>query len=172
MTTKHTSHWLIDAALFAGLIAAFFLDLTGLELHQWLGAGIGVIAIYHLVAHWQWVAAVTGRFFGKTSNKSRSYYLLNLSILAGFFTITLTGLVISSWLDLSLSNSESWLTIHILASIGTPILVTLKIVLHWRWIAAVTVKFLARRPPRPPGRRRSHLPHLAVGRSAGPSSSR
>ena len=101
MTTKPTSHWLIDAALFAGLIAAFFLDLTGLELHQWLGVGIGVIAIYHLVAHWQWVAAVTGRFFGKTSNKSRSYYLINLSILAGFFTITFTGLIISSWLDLS-----------------------------------------------------------------------
>ena len=140
MPTKHTSHWLIDAALFTGLIAAFFLDLTGLELHQWIGVGIGVIATYHLLAHWQWVAAVTNRFFGKTSNKSRSYYLINLSILAGFFIITFTGLVISSWLDLTLSNSESWLTIHILASIGTLILVTLKIVLHWRWIAAVTRK--------------------------------
>ena len=104
MNTKHTSHWLIDAALFTGLIAAFFLDLTGLELHQWLGAGIGVIALYHLVAHWQWVAAVTNRFFGRTSNKSRSYYLLNLAILAGFFIITFTGLVISSWLDLTLNQ--------------------------------------------------------------------
>jgi len=140
MNTKHTSHWLIDAALFTGLIAAFFLDLTGLELHQWLGAGIGVIATYHLLVHWQWVAAVTNRFFGKTSTRSRSYYLLNLAILAGFFTITFSGLVISSWLDLTLNNMESWLTIHILASISTLILVTLKIVLHWRWIAAVTRK--------------------------------
>jgi hypothetical protein len=140
MNTKPTSHWLIDAALFTGLITAFFLDLTGLQLHQWLGAGIGAIALYHLLAHWQWVAAVTNRFFGRTSNKSRSYYLLNLAILAGFFTITLTGLAISSWLNLTLSNSESWLTIHILASIGTLILVTLKIVLHWRWIASVTRK--------------------------------
>ena len=140
MNTKHTSHWLIDAALFTGLIAAFFLDLTGLELHQWLGAGIGVIATYHLLVHWQWVAAVTNRFFGKTSTRSRSYYLLNLTILAGFFIITVTGLVISSWLDLTLNNMESWLTIHILASISTLILVTLKIVLHWRWIASVTRK--------------------------------
>ena len=57
-----------------------------------------------------------------------------------------TGLVISSWLDLSLSNSESWLTIHILASIGTLILVTLKIVLHWRLIAAVTRKVFRSSP--------------------------
>jgi hypothetical protein len=146
MPTKHTSHWLIDAALFTGLIAAFFLDLTGLELHQWIGVGIAVIATYHLLAHWQWVTAVTNRFFGKTSNKSRGYYLINLSILAGFFIITLTGLVISSWLDLTLSNMESWLTIHILASIGTLILVTLKIVLHWRWIAVVTRKVFSPSP--------------------------
>ncbi len=146
MPTKHTSHWLIDAALFTGLIAAFFLELTGLELHQWIGVGIGVIATYHLLAHWQWVAAVTGRFFGKTSARSRSYYLLNLSILAGFLAITFTGLIISSWLDLTLTNLESWLTIHILASIGTLILVTLKIVLHWRWIAAVTRKVFSPSP--------------------------
>ena len=148
MSTKHTHNWLIDATLFIGLIAAFFLDLTGLELHQWIGAGIGAIALYHLVVHWQWVTAVTGRFLGKTSNRSRGYYLINLSILAGFLIITFTGLIISSWLDLSLSNLESWLTIHILASIGTLILVTLKIVLHWRWIAAVTRKVF-NPPPAP-----------------------
>lgn len=146
MNTKHTSNWLIDAALFLGLIAAFFLDLTGLALHQWIGVGIGAIALYHLVVHWQWVSAVTGRFFGKTTPRSRSYYLINLSILAGFFIITFTGLVISSWLHLSLSNPESWLRIHILASIGTLILVTFKIVLHWRWIAAVTRKIFSPSP--------------------------
>jgi hypothetical protein len=148
MNTKHTHNWLIDATLFTGLIAAFFLDLTGLELHQWLGVGIGAIALYHLLDHWQWITAVTSRFFGKTSNRSRGYYLVNLSILAGFLIITFTGLIISSWLDLSLSNPESWLTIHILASIGTLILVTLKIVLHWRWIAVVTRKVF-NPPPAP-----------------------
>jgi hypothetical protein len=56
---------------------------------------------------------------------------------------------------------EPWLTIHILASIGTLILATLKIVLHWGWIAAVTHKVFtaptapavrpAPLPPAPPG---------------------
>jgi hypothetical protein len=44
--------------------------------------------------------------------------------------VLFTPLLISFWLDLTLSNLESWLTIHILASIGTLILVTLKIVPH------------------------------------------
>ena len=61
MHSKHTSHWLIDAVLFTGLIAAFFLDLTGLELHQWIGISGGALALYHLLAHWQWVGAVTER---------------------------------------------------------------------------------------------------------------
>jgi len=143
MPAKHSSNWLIDAALFTGLIVAFFLDLTGIELHQWIGVSIGAIALYHLIAHWQWITAVTTRFFGKTTPKNRTYYLINLSILTGFFVITVTGLIISSWLNLPLSNSESWLTIHILASIGTLILVTLKIVLHWRWIAAVARKLFS-----------------------------
>jgi len=148
MHSKHTSHWLIDAVLFAGLIAAFFLDLTGLELHQWIGISGGALALYHLLAHWQWVGAVTERFFGRTSNKARLYYLINAALLAGFLSINLTGLIISSWLNLPLSNTEPWLTIHILASIGTLILVTLKIVLHWRWIAA-TIRKVFSPPPAP-----------------------
>ncbi len=49
-------------------------------------------------------------------------------------TAIITPLLICPWLGLTLSNFESWLTIHILASIGTLILVTLKIVPHWNFI--------------------------------------
>ena len=92
MHSKHTSHWLIDAVLFAGLIAAFFLDLTGLELHQWIGISGGALALYHLLAHWQWVGAVTERFFGRTSNKARLYYLINAALLANPPSTTMTTL--------------------------------------------------------------------------------
>ncbi|HSQ16931.1 MAG TPA: DUF4405 domain-containing protein, partial [Anaerolineales bacterium] len=109
------------------------------------------LALYHLLAHWQWIGAVTEHFFGRTPNKSRLYYLINAALLAGFLGITLTGLIISSWLDLTLSNTEPWLTIHILASIGTLILVTIKIVLHWRWIAVTTRKVFSP-PPAPAAR--------------------
>jgi hypothetical protein len=161
MSTKHTHNWLIDAALFIGLIAAFFLDFTGIELHQWIGVAGGALATYHLLAHWSWVKAVTGRFFGKTARRSRLYYLLDSTLLIGFLSLTFTGLVISSWLDLSLTNADSWLTIHIFASIGTLILATLKIVLHWRWIAAVNRKLFTA-PPVPMSRPVAAAPAPAV----------
>jgi hypothetical protein len=142
MSTQQTSKWLVDAALFAGLIAAFFLDLTGLELHQWIGVITGAIALYHLVSHWDWLTALAKRFLLRASNRSRLYYLLDTAILLGFAVLTFTGLVLSSWLHLTLSNSDSWLTIHILASISALILTTIKIVLHWRWVASATRKVI------------------------------
>jgi hypothetical protein len=138
MNKDQNSKWLVDIALFAGFMLAFFPDLTGLELHQWTGLAAGGLASYHLVAHWTWVSNVTQRFFGKTSSRSRLYYLIDVAIFAGFFTISLTGLVISSWLNLTLAHHELWLHLHIQVSILTLILVVAKTGLHWRWIVATT----------------------------------
>ncbi len=45
MNKKQIHYWWIDAFLLAVFIAAFFLNLTGLELHQWIGivGGIGIL---------------------------------------------------------------------------------------------------------------------------------
>jgi hypothetical protein len=66
-TNKQKHHWLIDAALFAGFLLSFWLELTGVALHQRLGVAIGVVTGYHLFTHWSWVKSVTNRFFRQTS---------------------------------------------------------------------------------------------------------
>ena len=55
-TQKH--NWWIDAALFGAFLLTFFLDLTGLALHQWLGVAAGALALYQLARHWTWMRAV------------------------------------------------------------------------------------------------------------------
>jgi hypothetical protein len=45
-----------------------------------------------------------------------------------------TGLVISTWLDLSLTSYAVWRNVHVLASVATLALMVGKIGLHWRWI--------------------------------------
>ncbi|MCL5999025.1 MAG: DUF4405 domain-containing protein [Chloroflexi bacterium] len=147
MNTKQLSKWLVDAALFTGFIAAFFLDVTGLDLHQWIGIAAGTIATYHFITHWNWVSAVTRRFFGQMSNKSRLYYLIDAAILLGFFTIVGTGLVISTWLNLAVASAGAWQTVHIVASIVTLLITVLKIGLHWRWIVTVAKGFFSRPAP-------------------------
>ena len=75
--TSHQTHWLIDLGLLAGYLLSFYLDLTGVNLHQWLGVGVTVLALIHLILHWDWVTAVVNRFFGKTCGRSRIYLLLD-----------------------------------------------------------------------------------------------
>jgi hypothetical protein len=141
-TNKPKRNWLIDAALFIGLLLSFWLELTGVALHQWLGVAITVGAGYHLFAHWAWVKSVTARFFRQTSGQARLYYVIDAAVLIGLATITVTGLVISTWLDLALANFAAWKTLHVIASIGTLPAVVVKIGLHWRWIVSTARRYI------------------------------
>jgi hypothetical protein len=64
--------------------------------------------------------------------------LIDAALLAGIAVIIFTGLVISTWLNLSLRNFTGWLSVHITASIVTLCVVVLKLALHWRWIVSTT----------------------------------
>lgn len=152
MQKTQKSRWLVDAILFSGFIAAFFLNLTGLAVHQWLGLAVFAMAIYHLFDHDAWVNSVTGRFFGKLAARSRLYYLLDAALMVGLAAITATGLVISSWLNLTIASYEAWLVVHITASIATLLVTVVKLALHWRWIVLTTKSIFFRQStlkPRP-----------------------
>jgi hypothetical protein len=137
MRTTPRKKWIIDAILLANFLVAFMLDLTGVALHQWLGVSAAALIGYHLLIHWDWVKAVSQRFLGQTSDRSRLYYLLDVSLLAGFGAISLSGLFISTWLNLPLENFALWRGLHVAVSISTLILLLAKIALHWRWIVDV-----------------------------------
>jgi hypothetical protein len=143
-TNRQKSNWVLDALLFTGFLVSFALDLTGMWLHQWIGVFGGLLAVYHIALHWDWVTAVTTRFFGKTSGQARTYYLLDASIMLGFYLILVTGLVISTWLDLPLTNYVSVKDFHVTTSVATLALVVLKIGLHGRWIVRVARQFGSR----------------------------
>lgn len=134
---KQKTNWLLDAALFGGFIGALWLELTGVELHQWLGIAVAAVAGWHLWKHWTWVKAVSGRLFGNANGRSRTYYLVDAGLAAGFTAITVTGVVISTWLDLALAGYAAWHAVHVVASVATLALLTVKIGLHWRWIMDV-----------------------------------
>ena len=137
MQNKPKTNWIIAAVLFGGFLLALCLDMTGLPVHQWLGLAVGALAGYHLAAHRHWVVAVTNRFSGRTSRQARTFYVIDAGLALGFAAILLTGLVISTWLDLALTSYAAWRAAHVVASILTLALVVLKIGLHWRWIAGV-----------------------------------
>ena len=144
MNTKQKTNWWVDLVIFTGFITTFFLDLTGVAAHQWIGILCGGLAAYHLFLHRNWVGAVSERFFAKTSGQARIYYILDALLLLGFIIIGVTGLAISTWLNLSLVNFTTWLIVHITVSIATLVTLLLKLALHWRWIVHTTRKMWAK----------------------------
>ncbi|MBA4384322.1 MAG: hypothetical protein C0410_06270 [Anaerolinea sp.] len=136
-------NWLLDVTILLGFLVSFFLNLTGLAVHQWLGVAVFLAIVMHLVNHWSWVKCVFSKFFKKTSTRSRAYAMIDGLLLYGFVMIIETGLVISTWFNLNLANYEVWLDIHIYSSISTLILAVLKVGLHWRWIAKTASKLFS-----------------------------
>lgn len=137
---QQTSNWWIDALMFAGYLLCFYLDLTGVIGHQWLGVGIGVLMVLHTWLHWDWVHAVSSHLLKGTNGKNRWYFLIDVLLLFGFIVILETGVVISTWLNLNLPNYPAWLDIHLYASYITLVLLVLKVGLHWRWVVNTTAR--------------------------------
>lgn len=146
---KTKTNWILDVVLFFAFVIAFWLDLTGLSVHQWLGVTIGAVIGLHMILHWKWIKNVTARFFGRTSNQAKLYYVIDAALLLGLVLITITGLVISSWLNLPLENYLSWRVVHVDVSIFTLAVVVAKIGLHWRWIVKTARKHFIIRVPQP-----------------------
>ena len=145
-TNNHKTRWWIDAVLLAVFFVSFILDLTGVGLHQWLGIAVGLLAGYHLLAHWTWVKSVSQRL-ARTSGQAQAYYLVDASLLLGFTGILVSGLVISTWLDLALDNFSAWRALHVAVSVVTLGLVCLKIALHWRWITSIARRYVFQPAP-------------------------
>lgn len=137
-------NWWIDAILFLGFILAFWLDLTGLSIHQWGGLFICVLALYHLLRHWKWVLNVLQRFFAPNLGGQRIRFLLDFLLLCGLEFILLTGFLISTWLELPLENYLLVRDVHVISSISTLIVLVIKIALHSNWITSTTKKIFQR----------------------------
>jgi hypothetical protein len=141
-TNRQKTNWWVDALLFLGFIGAFFLNISGVALHQFLGLASGLVAAFHLITHWDWVKAVTRRLLGQTSNRSRLYYAVDAALMLGFALMTGSGIMISTWLELPLDNYALWKNTHVAASLMTLVFAVVKIALHWRWIVDTANKHI------------------------------
>jgi hypothetical protein len=146
MSSKNLLKWLVNTILFFIFLAAYFLDLTGLNLHQWLGLLAGIFVCLHLINHRQWVKAVTQRFFHSTNGISRLNYLLDASLAIGIAAITISGLIISTWFGVSGSAFEVWRFLHVLISIASLVILLVKLALHWKCIAGTFKQVFTSKP--------------------------
>ena len=136
MKSQKTNWWL-DAMLFAAFLSTFFLNITGVEIHQWIGIGLGALLVVHLVMHIDWVETVINRFFAKCSASARINLIIDMALMGGFSMIIFTGLIISTWLNLAFIDYSAWWTVHVISAVATMFALLIKLFLHRKWIVNV-----------------------------------
>ena len=149
MRNKQVFYWVVDLIILASLVLEYELDWTGLQVHELLGLAVFGIMLVHLLTHWRWVITVTGKVFesvSSVSSKATFCYVINAALLFLFSSIVITGLIISSLLNLPLAmqSYEFWRFLHVSVSYLTLVMVGLKLATHWKWIVNTTTRKIFR----------------------------
>jgi len=142
---KQKTNLILDVLLFAGFILCFFMDLTGISLHQWMGVVLCGAAVIHLLLHDSWVKNVLQRF-SDLRTRPQILFLLDAAVAFGFVGVLVTGLIISTWLNLPLMSIYGWISIHTAFSIETLFFLLVKVGFHWRWISCAIRTLFAKKP--------------------------
>jgi hypothetical protein len=137
---------LLDIALLLIFAVTYQAKATGLTLHEWLGVGIGAVIISHILLHWQWVVAITKKFFKKLTAEPRVNYVINAAIFVSFTTAIFSGLMISHsvlpFIGLEAADSGFWKMLHFTSADVTVWLSALHVALHWRWIVDAVKRYV------------------------------
>lgn len=128
---------LTDVIAFIGLLIVLDPRLTGIPIHEWFSLAFAALLIFHMLAHWSWLAGATRRFF-KAIPLTRGKFVLNASIFIGFTVATLSGFMVSeSILELfgiRRSANFSWREVHEISSNLTLLLIGIHVALNWAWL--------------------------------------
>lgn len=135
-----------DIAIFIAALLAPAMTFTGLAIHEWLGIGLGLAIVTHLLLHWQWIAQTTKRFFGRTNWTARLNYLVNSLFFIDLTIIVVTGLLMSEvalrQLGITLPENGMAHPLHTLASDAMVFILALHVGLHGKWIVNTANRYM------------------------------
>jgi hypothetical protein len=133
---------LMNAVIDGGLLVVFLIttapQFTGISWHEWISLALVVVAIVHIVLHWQWVVAVATHLFNKATWSSRFSFGLNLLLFIAFTLVTYSGIAISEeampFLGIGMFDNRAWRFLHHTFSNISLMIIAIHVALHWQWI--------------------------------------
>lgn len=135
----------LDAITFVLVIAAANPAVTGISLHEWLGAVLVVPALIHLVVNWDWVAHAVTRFFGRIRTVSRINLVVDAGLFVSLVAVTVSGILVVPGLaaSLGLDATPHWHVVHLTTSNLTIGFTLAHLVLHAKWVGGVVRRLVA-----------------------------
>lgn len=130
---------LLDAGLFAALLAVNNPAWTGMSAHEWLGIALITPLLVHLIVNWDWTVKTVLRFVDAARNASRVNLIVDTLLFLSTVAVMVSGLVISTalpgLLGVTTAHSIIWYALHSVSADATILLMLVHLGLHWRWIA-------------------------------------
>ncbi len=141
---------MLDAGLFAALLAAFSPYRTGLAVHEWLSVAIIVPLLFHLIINWTQTVRMIDTIVERIASLSPINLVVDVALFVCGVTVVLSGLmvsqVIASALGVSLAPSALWSAVHSVSADGVIVLLLVHLGLHARWMTRAVARLFAPTP--------------------------
>lgn len=131
---------LIDGLLASGFLVLMSVPLTGLALHEWIGVGLLVVVLVHLLSQWDWTMSTSRRLLGTLTGRLRFTYVLNWLLFVAVTLVMVSGLAISEvalprlGIVVGRGGPPGWRLIHTLSANAILVLSGIHLGLNWRWV--------------------------------------
>lgn len=117
-------------------------------LHDWSGLILGVLVLVHLLLHIKWLGRMTKNITKLKWERKTLNYLIDLGLLVSVLLVFITGILKFPSLpfnrEILYANSAILLLLHDWSGIFLGILSIIHVVLHWKWITAMTKRIFGR----------------------------
>ena len=147
MNATHNVKILIDLLMTAALIFLMAYQVTGTQLHEWLGAGMLVLFLCHNVLNLRWYGAL---FRGKYTAVRALRTVTNLAALLAMLCLAASGIVMSrhvfSFLPIHTGTALARV-VHLSGAYWGFTLMSIHLGLHWGMVVHMFRKTLGRKSP-------------------------
>jgi len=137
--------WL-DIVIFTAFVIVWNMRLIGLALHEWLGIALGVLLIYHVLVHWNWIVAMGRRLASRLPALERIKTLVDILFFVNMVILIASGLWISEvamrQIGISAEPGFFWRQLHTLSADWALWLLGLHVALNWRWVTNAARRYL------------------------------
>jgi len=119
-----------DLIMFVLLAAVYCAQPTGIPVHEYIGIGIYIFFIIHLVYNYKWIINVSKKLFDKSVDiRTKFMYAVDFLLLIAFLIIGFSGIMISHVL-FKFGIMPTWRPLHSIISAVSIILLGIHIGLH------------------------------------------
>lgn len=136
-----TFHTCLNYVLFAAILAAGAVPLTGLRVHEWIGMTIVVLVVIHLSARWKWLIAASRGLRMSGAWRLRTNVAINAALLATTIMTIYSGLMISQSVlpafGIRVNDSSFWDQAHKTSQLLMTFAIGFHLAINWDWIVKV-----------------------------------